>query len=169
MKQAEPNYGQATRMARRTLIVAACIMVAGTLSGCVNPDWRALQQARLLWEANNVYSYSYDLQVVCFCPTDLTRPVRVVVQDDETVSVEYLDSEESKEVVPAGLFDEFDTINDLFDNIEEGVVNNAASVDADYDPTYGYPADVLIDEVVELADEEIGWTVENFVPFRSSP
>lgn len=154
------------QLLRRTLNLLACLMAAGTLSGCVNPEWRALQQARLLWEANGIYSYSYDLQISCFCVEDVTRPVRVLVQNDQAVSVEYIDA---KADAPAEYFVRYDTIDKLFDIVEDGIVGGAEVVEVDYNPDFGYPASVFIDESMNLQDEEIAWTVQNLVTLRSSP
>lgn len=155
--------------ARRSVPVLAVLVIAGTLSGCFNPEWRALQQARLLWEANGIYGYSYDLQVNCFCPSEITRPVRVVVQNDQPVSVEYIDTADSKEAAPSPYFERYDTMDELFDIVETGIVGDAETVEAEYDPAFGFPAQVYIDESLSVADEEIGWRIENFVPFRTGP
>ncbi|MBT5773744.1 MAG: hypothetical protein HOH95_05130, partial [Dehalococcoidia bacterium] len=51
------------------------------------------------------------------------------------------------------------TIDGLFNLIEEAIDQRAAAINVTYHPTLGYPLDAYIDYDLRIADEELGFTI----------
>ena len=112
-----------------------------------------------LWQAQDVDSYRYTLQVGCFCLTDMTRPVVIEVQDGVLASVIYADDGSAAD--PA-LFERYTSVEALFGVIDEAAAQNPARLDVVYDETTGVPLSVAIDISEEMADEELYLELSNF-------
>lgn len=121
-----------------------------------SPD---LDAARERWEASGLDAYEMTLRRVCFCPApDYTGPFAVAVRGGEVASVT-LDG--------AAVDDERgETVDDLFDLIEDAYTRKAQSVTVEFDPELGYPTNVAIDYSLQMADEEIGYMVSDLRPAR---
>ncbi|MBI2333200.1 MAG: hypothetical protein HYU84_13770, partial [Chloroflexi bacterium] len=52
-------------------------------------------------------------------------------------------------------------IENLFAVAEESLAN-ADKVEITYDPTYGFPASIAVDQIEMAMDDEISYSVENF-------
>ena len=119
----------------------------------------APQSPQALWEAQELESYRYTLQVGCFCLTDLTRPVVIEVRDGAVASVTYADDGSAAD--PA-LFEQYDSIDDLFAVIADAEAQNPARLDVTYAEETGVPLSVEIDISEEMADEELYLTLSDF-------
>jgi hypothetical protein len=58
----------------------------------------------------------------------------------------------------------YETVDDLLTLISEAYDRGAASVRASYDAATGQPTEVYIDYDEQMADEEVGFTVEPVRP-----
>lgn len=158
--------GQARLRAASTgVLLAAVVAVVGALAGCgsgsgeepLKPGGRS---QRAVWEARNIDSYSYLLRVNAFSAEGAAGAVQVVVTDGVP-----------KVTAPAGVplpegatFARYDTIPELFGLVEQAEAAGAETIRAEYDPAYGFPADVFIDLDKQLADEEFGFVITDFRP-----
>ena len=108
------------------------------------------------WNSQNISSYSYNLRISCFCPTIRIGPNLIKVVDNKIVSVNgqpYNPNETGT----------FPTINELFSIIETKLTQRPYRQTIEYHPTLGYPINVYFDMDDRIADEEIGYTIENLV------
>lgn len=117
------------------------------------------EQAKLLWESKNIDSYAMTFQVSCFCIVDLTRPSQIVVIDNKIISV-------NGEVYDDTflLYGAYKTISELFIHIEETRKENPVVEELAFDSIYGYPTLIFYDISLMMADEEIGYTISDFIP-----
>lgn len=117
------------------------------------------EQAKLLWESKNIDSYAMTFQVSCFCIVDLTRPAQIVVIDNKIISV-------NEEVYDDTflLYGAYKTISELFIHIEETRKENPVVEELAFDSIYGYPTLIFYDISLMMADEEIGYTISDFIP-----
>lgn len=126
------------------------------LPGGATPAVRTpdLDAARARWEAAGFDAYTMTLRRICFCPTpDYTGPFTVRVQDGALASVS-LDGVLVDE-------DRGETVDDLFDLIEDAYERKAEVVAAEFHPEYGYPTSLSIDYSSMMADEEIGYHISD--------
>ena len=118
-----------------------------------------LDAARERWEAAGLSGYEMTLRRICFCPSpDYTGPFEVTVRGGELEAVARggtrVDDERGE------------TVEGLFDLIEDAYTRKAQSVTVEFDPELGYPANLSIDYSFQMADEEIGYMVSDLRPVR---
>ena len=103
-------------------------------------------------EALTVYSCSYTFQISCFCRREATLPKAVQVVNGKTVKVDGVSYDQDEHW---GV----QTIDQLFDLIEEAEKDKVHRLEAEYEPDKGYSTSVYIDRELMMADEEIGYYV----------
>ncbi len=135
--------------------------LAGACSDPVSGQQRELDTNRDLWDAANIVDYTYRLQITCFCPPEITRPVIVQVGQDSIVSVVDVTS---RERVQSSLIGSFYTVDGLFDVIQDAIDSEAHELSVSYDPDLHYPSRIVIDYDERAVDEELALTASDLVP-----
>lgn len=157
-----------TSRIRRPITVAALLLITATvvwlatssnMIGDLFNNASELSNAMTTWEEQEIDSYSYELQVSCFCFPDMTRRVNIVVSDGTVQSVAYVDDGEPAD---PSLFTAYSTVENLFERLENAQSDNPATFDVTFDEQYGVPQSVFVDIDERMADEEIMFTVSNF-------
>lgn len=159
---------------RNWLVLAALVIVVVVAAAAGAMLWErpaavapggqdAPESPQALWDAQGPDSYRYTLQVGCFCLTDMTRPVVIEVRDGAVAGVTYADDGSAAD--PA-LFEQYDSVEDLFAVIGEAEAQNPARLDVTYDEALGVPLSVDIDISEQMADEELTLTVSSFEALR---
>lgn len=150
-----------------TVILLITAILCGSLltTGCSNPfsDLKQLlKENEEKWtEQSKLFDrdYTYTIQISCFCPTDITSPVTVMVLNGETYSVVYQgDGQPATDIV----FDAVNTIEDLFTIIRDAINKKVDKLTVEYDPILGYPKTISIDPMETAVDEERAYTVLDF-------
>lgn len=121
---------------------------------------QALTASRATWQAQRPADYRFTYTRTCFCPPQYRGPFEVTVRGGEVTDVAY---KGEGEPVDRPLT-EYQTVDDLFALIAEAYERDAARVDAAYDPATGQPTNIYIDYNEQMADEEVGFTVESVQP-----
>ena len=130
------------------LLLTACSQTVPATSSA--PE--TLDEARARWAAADLDDYRMTLTRSCFCPEYYRGPFEVAVDDGEVTAVGFQGRE-----LPA---DRVLTVDALFDLLAEAYASGAARVEVTYDATLGYPTSLYIDQDEQMADEEVGYTVE---------
>ena len=124
----------------------------------VDSFYRDYLAARFRWRASGITNYQYGFR----WSTMIFWRGKISVVDGEVSSYERL------EAFPP-FFEEpplYRTIDGLFDRIAEAWASNAVSIRVTWDPQFGYPRSVFIDQSLMIADEEQSWTIESLEPGR---
>ncbi|CAB4734593.1 MAG: hypothetical protein F2667_14710 [Actinobacteria bacterium] len=105
-------------------------------------------------------SYSYTLDVSCFCAG--LGPVRVVVEDDKVTSATYVERDRAAQIAPGDDAPKYRwiTIDDIIDSAND---TSAARVDVEWPDGQDYPTSVYVDQDEMMADEEMGYTISDVV------
>lgn len=118
--------------------------------------------SRARWEEVRTENYRYEFRWSCYC----TRrdSVEVTVRGDSVARVRNL----ATGIVYEGasgmeMMEMYETIDSLFDLIDEAETGGAHKVVATYDADKGFPVDVYIDYKASLADEELGFVIRKVV------
>lgn len=144
----------------RTVTALRRTILAATLSlgllGCgdgTSPISQRLEldANRAKWQRAGLVSYTYTLQQLCFCA--FTQPVRLYVVND--VVVRALASSGDSAVSPQF----FPTVDRLFAFIDDAIARRAAVLRVTYDPTLGYPVEIVYDGALNTADDEVTYHV----------
>ena len=141
-------------------VLVACDNATGTDD--LDRAQRALDRNWDRFESSAPPSYSYVVRINCECPSDVTRPVVVWVDQG---FIEFLEYEDDGRSVPLSIADSFPSVEQLFDAIQDAIDRDADSIDVQYDPTYGYPTSVYIDYDDRVADEELSITTRDLEPW----
>ncbi|NNM29924.1 MAG: hypothetical protein HKO57_10395, partial [Akkermansiaceae bacterium] len=54
------------------------------------------------------------------------------------------------------------TIDDWFDQLKRIIDQDPYQLEVTYDPVHGFPASAMVDRSVQIADDEEGWSIQNF-------
>jgi hypothetical protein len=108
------------------------------------------------WIRKNITNYSYTLIVNCFCVTERRGPHMIKVKDNKIVSV----NGQPYNVEQTGMLP---TVNELFEIIKLKLSQKPFQEAIVYDPLLGYPSSVYFDMDERIADEEVGYIIENLI------
>lgn len=114
---------------------------------------RELEKNFERWQDSGIRSYSYDLRVICFCP--FREPFSIEVRNGETASISGNDPD-SYQYIPS-------TIDELFLTLQDYLDQDPVTFRATYHPSYYFPEDVYVDVSEQIADEEMGYVISNFM------
>jgi hypothetical protein len=127
-----------------------------------NSDLHQLTINRQLWRKQKSRNYRYQVSKSCFCVPEARGPVKVTVRRGRTTSV----TDAQGKPVKREFFNQYDTVPELFNVIEDAIAKKASSVNVQYHPQFGYPTQINIDYDSQMADEELYLTVENLQKLR---
>jgi hypothetical protein len=132
-------------------MLAAC-------NGTTAPDWE-LRAAQARWSQRGLPSYDITVSRGCECLPESTGPAVVSVRDGIVVSRTYVSNG-----APVGLAyaESYPTVEGLFKKIDDARRQNPASLEVDYDPTFGYPRRIAIDYDRQMVDDEIVYYASDF-------
>ncbi len=141
----------------------AAAFLAASLAACADPAAPGtLQSNRTKWEAVGPASYTYRLQVTCFCVAEYVQPVHITVQDGAVTAVTSATTGDALPPNEAALFQI--TIDSLFNWVATAAGGAADAVTAEYDATLGYPRVVSIDYFTDAVDDEIEFSAQLLTP-----
>lgn len=120
-----------------------------------------LKAARALWAEAGLTDYELTYELICFCD-ELIR--QITVTDGRVSEVTELGSDAA---VSRGL--EPLSVERLFNDIEQSLLEDPFSAQFSYDAAMGYPTNYFIDFSQQIADEEFGIKVRSLVPIERSP
>lgn len=136
-----------------------------TLNANLKPDYGSLARQLLAvesqWREKRPSHYTYTLQRSCFCPKDFLKPLEIRVFKN---SVQQARIMPEGKPLPKSRKGEALVIEDLFAVIHRAINSQAAAIDVTYDPLYGFPTTLFIDQDKNMADEEISYAASNFKP-----
>lgn len=138
------------------------VILALTLSAC---SWSAnstLDKNLAKWRAADVSHYRFDLVIGCFCPFYQDMPLTIEVMDGEVVSITRADGTLVETSDPNyQYYERYASIDHLFAELESEM-STAEEITVIYDPLYGFPAEVAIDQIKLAMDDELSLSVANF-------
>ncbi len=119
-----------------------------------------LEQNRQKWQDAAISHYRFELSIGCFCAFRGQMPLTIEVKDGQVVSMT-----DNQGNPVSGDFDEtFNqaaTVDRLFD-LAANAARDADEVTVEYDPDYGYPVSIAIDNIKEAVDDEMAYQVAAF-------
>lgn len=143
--------------------ILAALSLAALLPACdeaLSPRTE-LSANRARWSSAGPTTYSYELQVICFCLPEYVQPVRITVREGAVEEVVSASTGGPLSPAEAALFQI--TVDSLFDWLQTAS-GTADQVRVTYDPALGYPRNAWIDYLAAAADDEIGFTTRLLAP-----
>tara|TARA_B100000768_G_scaffold154926_1_gene151785 strand:+ start:653 stop:1099 length:447 start_codon:yes stop_codon:yes gene_type:complete len=128
-------------------------------TGVIPEDELNLQEQEKKWKKQGIIDYEFTSQISCFCQSDYTLPKAISVKNDEIQSI--------NGVAYANLeYENHMTIDELFDYIEDHQNKNPVIENLEFDSVYGFPSYIYFDISEVIADDEISYTITNFIPTK---
>ena len=120
-----------------------------------------LDKQRGDWVALATNSYSFVYRRSCFCPPPDNQSVRIVVFEDQVVSVT---ATSTGEEIDGTDLESWPTINALFDYVERAIDEGADELTVEYHAEWFYPTLISIDWLRDAVDDEISHTASGLTP-----
>jgi hypothetical protein len=108
------------------------------------------------WIRKNITNYSYTLRVNCYCTPERNGPHRIKVVNNKIVTV-------NGQSYNPEITGTLPTVSELFEIIKLKLSQKPFQESITYDPTLGHPTSVYFDMDERIADEEVGYIIENLV------
>jgi hypothetical protein len=105
------------------------------------------------WEDSGIVNYTMQFQIICYCI--YREPFQVVVKNNQVDSFTGNEDYCDRSCVM--------TIDELFAEIQSLIDRNPDYYDIEYDPVYGFPSKSFFDLAKNIADEEIGYQIDQFM------
>jgi hypothetical protein len=149
-----------SRYSTRALACAlfACVTGCSITSATARSD-AALELARnrQRWASAGIHDYEFDFQRNCFCLSEATEPVHIVVRQDVISSVvRKSDGQPASTSVSV-----WPRVDELFADVQQRLEQRIERLDVQYDPTYGYPRSIVADIALMSVDDEYSLTAGN--------
>jgi hypothetical protein len=126
-------------------------------SGCSKTELiRESNKQEKIWVTKNITNYSYTLRVNCYCSIERNGPHLIKVTNNKIVSV----NDQPYNLEQTGMLP---TVNELFQIIQIKLAQKPFDQRLEYHPSLGYPTSVYFDMDNRIADEEVGFIIENLV------
>lgn len=122
---------------------------------------RDLDAATSRWFESGPQSYQFVFWWECFCPPDITTPVRIEVRSGQIVSI--VDAGTGLPVEEY-LGREYRTVPELFSWISERLDRNPDFADLQFGPETGHPLKARFDPIINLYDDEEAFFIQELSP-----
>lgn len=141
--------------------LASLASIAGcSLSDGAPPPEDDLEAHREMFARVNRTSYAFTWKRGCFCTEESTFPIRIKVAGQSIVSAVYVDGGQP---VSDLVRDSLETIDGVFDMIEDSLDQRVDELTVTYDPTHDYPTSVFIDRERNATDDELSLELSAFI------
>lgn len=143
-----------------TLTLGACSLPWPPPPHAGHPAQAKIATNRAQWSAKMPAHYSFEAEMMCFCPETIRKAVVFEVKDGATVAMRYADggeiSAETKDV-----FLQHSSIDKMFAILQDAADRKASSINVTYDAALGFPTEIAIDYDTMMADEERSFLIRN--------
>ena len=133
-------------------------------TNCSQAWQQELDTARELWESNGIISYDYNFTRFCRCLPDTSGPFAIEVRNCTIDSVSLI----ADGMQNLSTTDQVPTIDDLFMELQQILDYCPFSYNVSFDEELGYPVEAYIDRDINVADEEVSFSVSYFLAKESS-
>jgi hypothetical protein len=145
----------------RRLLLGIVLLGIGALAlanGTIGARF-SLWQHEWQWRARAIPQYRYVVRTGCHCPIERARPVVIDIRAGEPPTLRY---DGTGDPAPAELFARYAPMEQMFALVHAALAAGAAQVIVRYDPSYSYPATIVVDYDGGAEEDEITYTIERF-------
>lgn len=144
-----------------TLILTLAILTACSTAPIATPTpLSPLESNHQKWEAQSINHYRFNVSLICFCAFRDKMPLSIEVKDGQVVSM--LDNQGQPITQFVEEFEKYNTIEKLFNIVEQTSNGGADKVTIEYNAEHGYPQSIDIDYIEEAIDDELLLEVSEF-------
>ena len=129
-----------------------------------HPEQALLDENKMRWQQANIAEYQFTYRRSCFC---LPQEDIVAVVKAGVITEAYFEA--SGTPLSATEISNLLTVERLFATIQKAIDTNASTLSVAYNTVSGFPERVYIDQVENIADDEITHSIVNFQALREPP
>ena len=125
-------------------------------------EYERYVEALAKWTEAGITSYEFTFSRGCFCPVEYVGPYVATVTDGTVASATYngVDLLEIELLRATSYGERVLTVDEVFAEIARAILE-ADSMDVTYHPELGYPLSASIDWELQMADEEVYYTLSD--------
>jgi len=139
---------------------ALLVLISCSSVDDITEKQRELNQARQLWQSQQVENYKWNERLSCFCAGVLEWDL--FVKDNLKEKVEFDEINLHQGQTYDDILEKAKTVEEAFDFIETLLSKEIASLIIEYDDQYGFPTEVNIDFDFQIADDETVYLYKGF-------
>jgi hypothetical protein len=139
-------------------IVAFLIASLALLPAC-NDIPQEFNQNQELWQSQNIKDYSYKLRIQLFSPN--IYPFVVTVRNG---TMAYYVAEDQNNPVSSTMISRMDTLDEVFQTIQDEDFHEPYKIITKYDSAYGFPISCSIKPLQNAPYMDWGFTISEFTP-----
>ena len=140
--------------------VALLVLISCSSVDDITEKQRELNQARQLWQSQQIENYKWNERLSCFCAGVLEWDL--FVKDNLKEKVEFDEINLHQGQTYDNILEKAKTVEEAFDFIETLLSKEIASLIIEYDDQYGFPTEVNIDFDFQIADDETVYLYKGF-------
>jgi hypothetical protein len=144
-------------------IFLLCLVIfisTACLSMCGSPQRPAYKQNRALWESKAIQHYRFNLKIGCNCHWYDLMPLTIEVKNAEII---LMVASNGGDIPPyLDTFRKHGTIENLFDLLDGATSTRVYRLEVQYDSSYGFPTNIVIDPYKMITDDATGYYVTDF-------
>ena len=140
--------------------VALLVLISCSSVDDITEKQRELNQARQLWQSQQVENYKWNERLSCFCAGVLEWDL--FVKDNLKEKVEFDEINLHQGQTYDNILEKAKTVEEAFGFIETLLSKEIASLIIEYDDQYGFPTEVNIDFDFQIADDETVYLYKGF-------
>jgi hypothetical protein len=120
----------------------------------------ALAKAEAQWQKQKPSAYEFSVEVQCFCPDLLRKPISFRVTGATVQALEELKPGSQR------VYEYYNSIDKLFDAIRRAIKFGGYKIAVDYDADLGFPSHAALDPRKTVVDDELVFKVTGFRKIR---
>jgi hypothetical protein len=152
--------GKGTMMKKIFLLCLIIFITTACLSTCGSPQRPAFERNLALWQSLDIQHYRFHLEIGCNCPWRSMMPVSIEVKNGGIVSMV---ASNGGDITPfLETFRKHGTIDSLFDLLDGTTSTRVYRLEVQYDSSYGFPTNIVIDPYKMITDDATGYYVTDF-------
>ncbi len=146
----------------KKMLYIVALFISGLFAGCVdeaaNIEKSPLESNYEKWKSLEINDYSITQQHTCFCIHGGIKAI-VIVRGNKIVNIQ---NSEGGVEIRQELWQYYKTVDQLFETLNNAVLNKPHSLKVEYDSVFGFPNKFFVDPNQQMADEEYGYITNTF-------
>jgi hypothetical protein len=147
-------------MKKNALLSLVIFISTACLSSCGSPQRPAFEKNLSLWKSQAIQHYRLNLKIGCNCPWYDLMPLIIEVKHAGIISMV---ASNGGDITPfLETFRNHGTIENLFALLDSSTSTRVYRLEVQYDASYGFPTNIVIDPYKMITDDATGYYVTNF-------
>jgi hypothetical protein len=140
-------------------IILSCVIYSCGKSNSYYAIQEKMNEENRLWMKKSIQNYSYEFKLIGLS-IDNGRMRKIVVNNNQVVSVLDLGT---NELLDPAFITSFNTIDGLYNEIQNAITNKYERIDVSYNEVLNYPTKISFDISLQANDDEVTYYVDKMI------